>query len=76
MEFTELIRDSSKFGWRVKTARYVSEDKVLFEFEKSLGEKLFHVYVLADADGAVIQGYNFFEDAVPLDSKSWDKYVR
>jgi hypothetical protein len=76
MKVGELIQDSSRYGWNVKTARYLSEDKVILEFEKLLSQRRYHVYVLAGIDGVVLQGYNFFEDNVPVDAKTWDRRVR
>jgi hypothetical protein len=76
MKVGELIQNSSTYGWNVKSARYLSEDKVMLEFEKLLCERRYHIYVLAGIDGLVIQGFNFFEDNVPVDAKTWDGRVR
>jgi hypothetical protein len=76
MKIGELIQHSSAYGWRVKTARYLSDDKVVLEFEKPLSGRRYHIYVLAGIDGIVLQGYNFFEDHVPVDAKTWDLRVR
>jgi hypothetical protein len=76
MKVGELIQNSSVYGWNVKSARYLSEDKVVLEFEKLLSERRYHIYVLAGIDGLVIQGFNFFEDNVPVDAKTWDGRVR
>jgi hypothetical protein len=76
MKVGELIQDSSTYGWSVKTARYVSEEKVVLEFEKRLDGRQYHIYVVAGYDGVVLQGYNFFEDNVPVDAKTWDGRVR
>jgi len=76
MKVGELIDDSSRYGWNVKSARYISEDKVILEFEKFLFERRYHIYVLAGIDGIVIEGYNFFEDNVPVDAKTWDQSIK
>jgi hypothetical protein len=76
MKVGELIENSSRYGWDVKSARYVSEENVILEFEKLLSERRYHIYVLSGIDGVVFQGYNFFEDNVPVDAKTWDQYVR
>jgi hypothetical protein len=76
MKIGELIQSSSAYGWNVKTARYLSEEKVVLEFEKPLSGRRYHIYVLAGIDGVVLQGYNFFEDNVPIDAKMWDQRVK
>ena len=76
MKVGELIENSSRYGWNVKSARYVSEENVVLEFEKLLSERRYHIYVLGGIDGVVFQGYNFFEDNVPVDAKTWDRCVR
>jgi hypothetical protein len=76
MQIGELIQNSSTYGWNVKSVRYLSDDKVVLEFEKLLSERRYHIYVLAGIDGAVMQGFNFFEDLVPVDAKTWDRRVR
>ena len=76
MKVGELIQNSSTYGWNAKTVRYLSEDKVMLEFEKLFSERRYHIYVLAGIDGAVIQVYNFFEDNVPVDARTWDGRVR
>jgi hypothetical protein len=75
MKVGELIQNSSRYGWKVKSLRYLSEDRVILEFEKPLSEKRYHIYVLAGIDGVVLQGYNFFEDNVPIDAKTWDQRI-
>ncbi len=76
MKVGELIQNSSTYGWNAKTVRYLSEDKVMLEFEKLFPERRYHIYVLAGIDGSVIQVYNFFEDNVPVDAGTWDGRVR
>ncbi len=76
MKVGELIQNSSGYGWNVKTARYVSDEKVVLEFEKALSGRRYHIYVVAGIDGIVLQGYNFFQDNVPVDAKIWDNRVR
>ena len=76
MKVQELIQDSPRYGWSVKTARYLSEDKVILEFEKAHPERRYHIYVLAGIDGIVLKGYNFFEDEVPVNAETWDQHVR
>jgi len=76
MKVGELIENSSRYGWNVKSASHVSEENVVLEFEKLLSERRYHIYVLSGIDGVVFQGYNFFEENVPVDAKAWDRCVR
>jgi len=75
MKIGELIHKSPKYGWNVKTVRYLSDDRVMLEFEKLFFERKYHIYVLAGIDGVVMKGFNFFHNEIPVDSKTWDHYV-
>ena len=76
MNATELIRRSARYGWKANKAQYVTEDKVILDFEKNIGHKPYHIYVLADLYGAVIRGYDSNENDVPLNLEMWDRHVQ
>ena len=76
MQAQQLIRDGRRYGWNVKTARYLTEDKILLEFEKPFPNKDYHVYVLVDSEGQVLKSYNFFQREIPLDLRAWDAHVK
>lgn len=76
MKLGELIKDSKKYGWDVKSVRYISDGEVLFEFEKNFGNKKYHIYVFSSLDGKVMKGFNFFQNEVPMNLNQWDNYVQ